>query len=63
MKLSDNQAHQLIVILQSSIEKNLTSELCYDRETRINLFKDIMNQQDSTVIELSDKKEPTPCQS
>jgi hypothetical protein len=52
MKLSNKQAHQLLALLHSSIEKNVVGFLCFDYETRVKMLNEIINQQDSEVKEV-----------
>ena len=47
MKLTDKQALQLVVLLQSSLSKEVVGYLCYDYATRAKLLESIINQQDA----------------
>jgi hypothetical protein len=62
MKISDKQAHQLVALLQSSLEKNVVGYLCYDIDTREAMLNEIISQQDQELVELNvpKKKPPIP---
>lgn len=55
MKLTQQQAFQLLALLQSSLSKNVVGYLCYDLEQRTQLLNEIITQQDNeNLIELRD---------
>ena len=51
MKITNKQLHMLMVLLQDS-QKDIIGVFSYDLETRRNLFNDIINQQDTELIDL-----------
>ena len=54
MKLSSKQASQLVMLLQSSLEKNIVGYLCYDYDTRHAMLTEILHQQDAKVVDLDE---------
>ena len=55
MKLTQKQAMQLVILLQSSLSKNILGYLCYNVDDRALLLSNIMNQQDDeTLVDLDD---------
>jgi hypothetical protein len=51
MKITNKQLHMLMVLLQDS-QKDIIGFFSYDLETRRNLFNEIINQQDTELIDL-----------
>lgn len=53
MKISEKQAHMLLVILQDS-QKNISGLFSYDLDARNRLLNDIINQQSDKLKEVDD---------
>ena len=54
MRLSDKQAHQLVMVLQASTQYN--QSMCYSQDDRIKILNVIIRQQDETIIDLKTDK-------
>jgi hypothetical protein len=55
MKITSKQLQMLMVLLQDS-QKNLVGFFSYDLETRNKLLNEIINQQDTELIDLDTKE-------
>lgn len=53
MKLTNKQAHLLLVLLQDSIKMDVANYLSISFQERVKLLQEIVNQQDDKLIELS----------
>lgn len=56
MKLTQQQIVRLVILLQSSLSKNVVGYLCYDFQQRTEMLNEIIQQQDNkTLIEFEIK--------
>lgn len=54
MKLTDVQAMQLLTVLHDSVKKNVLGIFSYDINDRVQLYDDIVNQQNTNLKEYKD---------